>query len=444
MPQPTRKFKLTATRLKQQALALRQGLRTLRQRLPSSVKRALRRTTKWTLHSILGVLISVALIFTAAYVWLPTLLIERKAEIESYLSATLRNPVTLGELSPNWDGLNPGVRVQGLRVQSATTGEQAFRLKEMRISISWFALLTGRIEINSLVLVEPSLTVERQADGQLRISGLDASVVPAAEDTDISNLLLAQKEMIIENGELLWLDRRAGENADRLFVRRVALTLHNNGNWHRLNFRADFPPALCKECQVSATVRGNPMHDPSWRGEINVRARELTVRGLPIILRDLLPSGLEGRFDLDLASRWDNARPEAIEGHLAVTDLRLPLPDDPAPLTVQGLDTTLAWHGTMESWQLDLDRLRLGLTRAPWLAGSVQVEVQPQQLRLEAARSRLRAYSSPVCAAWLRAASACSRARAASVLTTSPTTNSATNVTRYSVSVTAKVRCGST
>lgn len=383
MPQPTRKFKLTATRLKQQALALRQGLRALRQRLPSSVKRALRRTTKWTLHSILGVLISVALIFTAAYVWLPTLLIERKTEIESYLSATLRNPVTLGELSPNWDGLNPGVRVQGLRVQSATTSEQAFRLKEMRISISWFALLTGRIEINSLVLVEPSLTVERQADGQLRISGLDASVVPAAEDTDISNLLLAQKEMIIENGELLWLDRRAGENADRLFVRQVALTLHNNGNWHRLNFRADFPPALCKECQVSATVRGNPMHDPSWRGEINVRARELTVRGLPIILRDLLPSGLEGRFDLDLASRWDNARPEAIEGHLAVTDLRLPLPDDPAPLTVQGLDTTLAWHGTMESWQLDLDRLRLGLTRAPWLAGSVQVEVQPQQLRLD-------------------------------------------------------------
>ena len=94
MAQPTRKSKLTATRMKQQALALRQALRALRQRLPSPVKRALRRTTKWTLHSILGVLISVAFIFAAAYVWLPTLLIERKAEIESYLSGTLGNPVT--------------------------------------------------------------------------------------------------------------------------------------------------------------------------------------------------------------------------------------------------------------------------------------------------------------------------------------------------------------
>ena len=383
MAPSARKSKLSATRMKQQVLALRQSLRALRQRMPSPVKRALRRTTKWTLHSILGVLISVALIFAAAYVWLPTLLIERKVEIESYLSATLRNPVTLGELSPNWDGLNPGVRVQGLRVQSATTGEQAFRLKEMRISISWFALLTGRIEINRLVLVEPSLTVERQADGVLRVSGLDASVVPAADDTDISNLLLAQKEMIIENGELQWVDRRVGENADRLFVRQVALTLHNNGDWHRFNFRADFPPGLCKECQVSASVRGNPVHDPSWTGEIKVRARELSVRGLPIILRDLLPAGLEGRFDLNLASRWDGARPEAIEGRLAVTDLRLSLPDDPAPLTVQGLDTTLAWYGTIESWRLELDRLRLGLTRAPWLAGKVKVDVQPRQVRLD-------------------------------------------------------------
>lgn len=366
-----------------QVLAFRQALRALRQRLPAPLKRALRRTTKWTLNSILGVIISVALIFSAAYVWLPSLLIERKVEIESYLSDTLRNPVTLGELSPNWDGLNPGVRVQGLRVQSATTGEQAFRLKEMRISISWFALLTGRIEINSLVLVEPSLTMERQADGALRISGLDASVVPTAEDLDISNLLLAPKEMIIENGELQWLDRKAGGTTDRLFVKQVAVTLHNKGSRHQVTFRADFPPGLCKECQVSANMRGNPVNDPSWSGEIKVRARELSVRGLPVILRDLLPAGLEGRFDLDLASRWDSARPEAIEGRLAVTDLHLPLPEDPTPLRVQGLDTTLTWRGTMESWQLDLDRLRLGLTRAPWLAGKVQIEVEPQHLRLD-------------------------------------------------------------
>ena len=382
MTQQPRKSKKHVARIKQRAQAARQALSALRQRLPLPVKRALRRTTRWTLHSMLGVLISIVLIFAAAYLWLP-LLGERKAEIATYLSTTLGNPVTLDTLDTYWDGLNPGVRVRGVGVQSAATGDPAFRLKELRLSLSWLALLTGRLEINSLRLVEPSLTIERQPNGKLRVSGLDSSAMSATEDTDFSNLLLAQKEMIIENGQLLWLDRRAGANADRLFVKRVELTMRNDGDRHQLEFRADFPADVCKDCQVRATIRGNPVHDPSWRGKIDVQARALSVRGLPIILRDLLPAGVEGRFDVNLTSKWRAARPEAIEGRLAVLDLRLPMPGEPHPLIIQALDSNIAWHGDSESWQLDLARLRLGLTRAPWLAGRLQLEVKPERLRLE-------------------------------------------------------------
>ena len=382
MPAPTRKSKKLAARLKLRAQAARQALSALRQRVPAPVKRALRRTTHWTLHSMLGVLITVGLIFGAAYLWLP-LLGERKAEIETYLSSTVGNPVTLDMLDTYWDGLNPGVRVQGVGVKSRATGEQAFRLKELRLSLSWLALLTGRLEINSLRLVEPSLTVERLPDGKIRVSGLDSSALSATEDADFSNLLLAQKEVIIENGELLWLDRRVGEKADRLLVKRVALTLRNDGDRHYLQFRADFPGDVCKDCQVSASVRGNPVHDPAWRGKIEVQARAVSVQGLPLILRDLLPAGVEGRFDVNLTSQWRAARPEAIEGRLAVTDLRLPLPGEPHPLAIQALESTVSWRGDSESWQLDLTRLRLGLTRALWPAGRLQLEVQPERLRLE-------------------------------------------------------------
>lgn len=382
MPSATRKSKKIAAHVKQRAQAARQALRALRQRLPPPLKRALRRTTRWTLHSMLGVLISIGLLFGAAYLWLP-LLGENKAEIATYLSNTLGNPVTLDTLDTYWDGLNPGVRVQGVGVKSKASGEQAFRLKELRLSLSWLALLTGRIEINSLVLVEPSLRIERQPDGTLRISGLDASAMAATENTDFSNLLLAQKALVIENGELLWLDRRAGAVADRLLITRVALSLHNDGDRHQLNFRADFPPGLCKECRISATIRGNPVHDPSWGGEIRVQARALVVSNLPIILHDLLPKGLDGRFDLDITSRWRAARPEAVEGRLAVSDLRLPLADAPQPLAIQMLDTTLAWRGDSESWQLNLARLNLGLTRAPWPAGRVQLEVRPERVRFD-------------------------------------------------------------
>jgi len=382
MHKPVRKSQSHVTRFRHYAQTARSAVRSLRQRLPPPVKRALRRATHWTLHSTLGVLISIVLIFVAAHLWLPTLA-ERKGEIESYISSILGNPVTLSTLDTYWDGLNPGVRVQGLRVQSAATGQQAARLKELRLSLGWWPLLTGRIEINSLVLVEPSMAVERQADGRLRISGLDAAAPPTATDTDYSQLLLSQKVIIIENGELLWLDRRAGAAEESLAVRRVHLELRNDGDRHRLEFRADFPRDLCADCRISADIRGKPFRETSWRGEIRVQARALSLRGLPRILREPLPPGLAGRFDLALTSQWRDARPETVEGRVAVSEMSLPLPKETRPLTIQTLDTRLKWKGNSETWRLDLASLRLGLTRAAWSAGQLRVDVRPDRLRFE-------------------------------------------------------------
>jgi len=381
MHKPERKSQPLVVRFEHIAQTVRRAARSLRQRLPQPVKRALRRTTRWTLYSTLGVVIVIALGFLAAHLWLPTLA-ERKGEIESYISSALGNPVTLDRLDTYWDGLNPGVRVKGLRVQSATTGLQAIRLKELRLSLAWWPLLTGRIEINSLMLVGPSLTIERQPDGRLRVSGLETSTAAPA-DTDFTQLLLSQKEMIIENGELLWLDRRAGAVEESLSVKRVYLDLRNDGDRHRLEFRADFPDNLCADCRVKADIRGNPFSDTSWRGEITVQAHALSTRRLPRVLREPLPSGLAGRFDLRLTSQWRNARPEAVEGRLAVTDLSLPLPGEAHPVVIRALDTSLKWKGHTEAWHLDLVNLRLGLTRPAWLAGQLRVDVQPDRLRFE-------------------------------------------------------------
>lgn len=408
------KPKTHLARIRRGVQAAGTALRTLRQRMPARLKRVLRRTTHWTLHSILGVLISVVLIFVAAHLWLPTLS-ERKGEIESYISSALGNPVTLGALDTYWDGLNPGVRVLGLGVRATATGQQTIRLKEMRLSLSWLALLTGRIEINSLVLVEPSLMIERQLDGRFRIGGIDVADAGGTTNTDLSALLRSQKEMIIENGELTWLDRlaaadnsrvagstppktapvnRAGSQplrtareaaaeTERFSVRGVYLDLRNNGNRHRLDVRADFPPDLCADCRISADLRGNPLLDHPWRGEIGVQARALNLQGLPRRLREALPAGLAGRFDLRLTSQWRDNRPAAVEGRVAVSGLSLPLPEEARPLAIRSLAANLKWKGDTETWRLDLGSLRLGLTQPAWPAGRLLLDVRPGRVRLE-------------------------------------------------------------
>ncbi len=382
MHKPARQSQKLVARVRHSVQTARVAVRSLRQRLPPPVKRLLRRATHWTLHSTLGVVISIVLIFVAAHLWLPTLA-DRKGEIESYISGTLGNQVTLGTLNTYWDGLNPGVRVQGLRVQSAATGQQAIRLKELRLSLAWWPLLTGRIEINNLVLVEPSLAIERLPDGQLRVSGLDTGAAPTPADTDFTLLLLSQKEMVIENGALTWLDRRAGVEDETLSIQHVYLDLRNDGDRHRLQFRADFPSDLCTDCRVSADIRGNPFRETSWRGEIGVQVRALSISRLPRILRERLAPGLAGRFDLSLKSQWRDARPEAVEGRVAVSGLSLPLPGETQPLAIKALDSRVIWNGNAEAWRLELASLRLGLTRPVWLAGRLRLDVRPERLRFE-------------------------------------------------------------
>jgi uncharacterized protein (TIGR02099 family) len=382
MHKPARKAQSRVARFRHYTQTARGAVLSLYQRLPQPVKHVVRRTTHWTLHSTLGVVISVVLIFVAAHLWLPTLA-ERKGEIETYISVALGNPSTLDTLDTYWDGLNPGVRVKGLRVQSADTGLQAIRLKELRLSLAWWPLLTGRLEINSLVLVEPILEVERRPDGRLRVSGIETGPEAAQGDTDFSQLLLLQKEMVIENGTLLWLDRRTNGVDERFSVRRVYLELLSDGDRHRLQFRADFPKDLCADCRLSADIRGNPFRESSWRGEIGARARALSINGMPRILRAALPPGLTGRFDLDLNSQWRNARPETLEGQVAVSELSLPLPGETRPLVVQALNTRLNWKGNTETWSLDLANLRLGLTRPAWSAGRLHLDVRPDRLRFD-------------------------------------------------------------
>lgn len=353
-------------------------IRRWRQRLPAPVKRLLRGTTHVTLHSVLGVFIAVVLIFVLARLWLPTLT-ERKSEIENYLTSTAGSPVKLDTLDTYWEGLNPGVHVRGFSVGPAAPGQPAVRLKEVRLSLAWLPLLTGRIEINSLTLVEPNLVVERGADGALRIGGLETAGQPEEPEQGMAAWLLRQHEMIIENGELVWVDRmpvagrEPGTDLERIAVKHVNITLRNDGNRHRLDVRAAFPRQLCADCRVSADITGRPFASTDWSGEIALQARDLSLAELPRILRAQLPAALQGRFNLRIVSRWRDGRPARVEGRGAVSALVLPLPREPAPLVIPTVDTALVWEGKAGDWRLDLQRLQLALTGRAWNAGRLQL-----------------------------------------------------------------------
>lgn len=352
-----------------------------RLRLPPRLQQELSRLrplARWAWYASAAMLVLLALAYTLARLWLPGV-VDRKADIESYLSRTSGHPIRLEQVAAYWDGLYPGLRLRGLEVYAADRPRPAIRLSELRLSVALLPLMWGEVRIKNLVLVRPRLALERLPDARYRISGFDPVAADEhARDDGFVGWLFRQGGLVIEDGELQWFDHRDPTTA--LHLTHVNLDLRNDGSRHRLGLRAAFPPDLCRECSLAADIRGDPFASHEWGGEIYLHAQGLNVAGLPRLVREQLPDSLRGRFSLEIWSDWRAGRAHRFEGTVGVTEMSLPLP---TPLNVREARAGVRWSGRADDWRLDLSDLTLGLRGPAWPAGDARIRYTPGETRIE-------------------------------------------------------------
>jgi uncharacterized protein YhdP len=341
-----------------------------------------RRAARYAWYGSAVVLAGLAVVVTAARLMLPQLA-ERRADLEEYLSRWTTHTVRIEGLSTYWDGLHPGLHIQGLAVYVEDRPQPSVRLDQVRLSLAVFPLLWGELRIHSLVLDGPKLSLERLVDGRYRISGFDPiHAEEQAGDEGFFHWLFRQQRLAIENGELQWFDHREPDSA--LHLSRVNLTLRNRGDRHKLGMTASFPEGVCGDCAFAADVTGNPFMREPWKGRIYVRARDVDLARFPLLVRERLPQALRGRFIVELWSEWKDMWPRAVHGAVNVADLRLPVRGLRSPLAIREASGDLDWKGSAESWQLDLRRLRLALTGEVWDAGRVRLVRRPRGFQAHA------------------------------------------------------------
>jgi len=332
-------------------------------------------------YATAAVVVLLAAVQVAGRLWLPQLA-ERRDDVAAYLSERSGYPVQIEALEAFWEGLNPGLVAHGFTVQPRRPGSPPVRLRELRLTLAWLPLLIGRTEINSLTIVQPNLTLERLESGQITLGGIDPVATEPGLDSDgFVRWLFAQRAISIEDGELHWLDRRAAE--PDLALQHVNLDLRNSGERHRFVLRADFPESLCRGCGVTADVRGNPLVGETWSGQVQLRAIGLKPQALPQILRERVPSGLQGEYSAQLWSEWDRGVLRSVYGRLAVTGFVLPLPAARRPLNVQQAETDMEWRSRDAGWRLELRNLRLGLAGPAWWAGTLKLDRAVDATRLQ-------------------------------------------------------------
>ncbi len=335
------------------------------------LKRGTRHVGRWMWYLSAGLLVAIAIVFTVARVGLPALA-AKKTEIENFLTDKTTHPVRIADLETYWDGLRPGLHIKGLEIFSSADFTRAIRLGEIRVSLAVLPLVWGELQINSLVIVKPSLALERLADGRFRITGLQALQIPTERgDGKLLQWLLGQRRLAIEDGELQWFDQM-GERRG-VYLSRINLDLRNKGDRHKLGVTAELPPEVCTECSLIADITGNPTTGEAWQGRVFIRAVDAALDGLPIVIREMLPTQLAGKFDVQLWTDWQNGKLKSAEGGIEVVDLKLPLKNLNTPLAIKSASAELTWSRKGEESRLDLEGLSLGLHGPVWSAGDLRI-----------------------------------------------------------------------
>lgn len=163
----------------------------------------------------------------------------------------------------------------------------------------------------------------------------------------------------------------------------VNLSLENRGSRHRLEFSAEFPPRMCRECSLILDISGDPLVSAAWDGDIYLRAAEVDIDALPLIAREKLPPALLGKFNLQMWSEWEQGRPVSIRGSVRVADLRLPLPGWATPLGIREAGGDLSWKTQRSGWRLDVANPMIGLTGPAWAAEHLRILYQPDESQIQ-------------------------------------------------------------
>lgn len=207
-----------------------------------------------------------AAVFLALRFWLLPQLGGYRADVEAALTRVVGLQVSIGALHAEWDGLRPRLVVADLRVHDRQ-GRVALALPSVEPVVAWKSLLVRELRLYSLTIDGPRLTVRRDATGAIHVGGLQlgAEQTVEAEGTALAAVILGQREIVIRDAEIDWVDELRG--APALALRALQFRLRNSGDVHQIGLSARPPRELGASIELRASLTGSgTMRPEEWTG----------------------------------------------------------------------------------------------------------------------------------------------------------------------------------
>ncbi|MDR1530521.1 MAG: TIGR02099 family protein [Burkholderiales bacterium] len=209
------------------------------------------------------VLFAVVLL-SARFVLLPQL-DANPQKVASLLQKELGLPVTIDEMKTGWNGWNPQLTVHHLRIYEkpvitdAALEEAHVDLPKVTMLVSWRSLFHWDVRLRFLRIEAPTLTMRRDAAGNIFIGGIPLAASQKSEEnaTQFAAWLQRQHAIEIVRGTLNWKDEY--RNAPLLTMQNFGLRGEKELNRYRIAFRGVFDT----DTQARLDIRGETTKDAS-------------------------------------------------------------------------------------------------------------------------------------------------------------------------------------
>ena len=291
-------------------------------------------------HHVLGFTVKLALLvyflFALLFLFLRYAILPNidyyKAHIEHAASGALGNRVAIERIYASWNGLRPNLFLGDVTLRDGA-GRQVLNLPSVSATLSWWSVLAGAVRFESLEIIRPQLEVRRAVDGKFYVAGvlLDPQ---RGGDGKGADWLLSQREIVIREGRVSWVDELRGKPP--LALAGVKLLLRNQWRNHQLGLQATPPAALAAPIDVRANFSHPPfaasMSDiAQWKGELFADLKDVDLAAWKNHL-DYPFELLSGKGALRAWVTLDHARLAGFTADVGLAGVRARLGQDLEPL----------------------------------------------------------------------------------------------------------------
>ena len=328
--------------------------------LKSHPVRLLWHSLNWLTRIALVIALSIAL-FSAIIVvtlryWLLPNIEQFHGQIAASISRAIGNPVNIGKIRGEWEGLQPYLDFTDVRILD-NRGQPALLLPHINASLSWLSIPTLQLRLSNLEIDQPELLVRRDPQGQIYVGSI--AVKSGDANPDLSNWVLHQSHILVRNAIIVWQDEKRG--APPLVLTQVNLLIANLFNHHRFSLRALPPQEVSAPLDVRGDFHGRQFKEPEgWRGRLFVEVDRTDLQAWrPWITPP--PEISQGRGALRAWLSVKNGKPNRLTTDLALRDVSTQLSGNLPRMDVQYLRGRAAWKKLDDGWEVETRRLAMGL-----------------------------------------------------------------------------------